>query len=188
MADEFPTIGRMECNPAPWRQKTWHKPARDVYKVNTDGSFSPALGDGSWGYVIRNHDGEVIKAGAGRCAHLLDAFHAETIACNAGIQAAKELGVPSIVVETNSLMLKLALDSNPFTLAPTGGIIHEMKSSLAISFSSQSSSYCPRDCNRVAHAVAAQGCKCPCDVVLSWNDTPPDVEDLVARDCTSPLS
>jgi hypothetical protein len=188
MADEFLTIGWMECNPAPWRQKTRHKTARDVYKVNTDGSFSPASGDGGWGYVIRNHDGEVIKAGADRCAHLLDSFHAEAIACNAGIQAAEELGVPSIVVETDSLMLKLALDSDYFALAPTGGIIHEMKSPLAISFSSWSSSYCPRDCNRVVHAMAAQGCNCPRDAVLSWNGTPLGVEDLVAKDCTSPLS
>jgi hypothetical protein len=59
---------------------------------------------------------------------LLDAFHAEVLACKAGIQAAEKLGMTRIVVETNSLLLKFALDSNTFVLAQIGGIIHEIKS------------------------------------------------------------
>jgi hypothetical protein len=188
LADEFPTIGRKEDRPVPMRQKMWSKPARDEYKVNSDGSFSQNSGDGGWGYVIRDHVGEVIKAGVGKCAHLLDAFHSEVLACKAGVQAAEEMGMPRVVVETDSLLLKLALDSNSFALSQAGGIIHEIKSMLNVSFSSWRSSYCPRECNRVAHAVAAQGCKCPPDTFHSWNGTPPGVEDLVARDCPIPLS
>ena len=42
--------------------------------------------------------------------------------------------------------------------------------------------FCPRDCNRVAHAVAALGCKCPPDTVVSWDGMPPGLEDLVTSD------
>jgi hypothetical protein len=41
-------------------------------------------------------------------------------------------------------------------------------------------SYCPRVCNRVAHALAAQGCKCPRDSILPWDGVPTGVEDLVS--------
>jgi hypothetical protein len=47
------------------------------------------------------------------------------------------------------------------------------------------SCYCPRECNKVAHVVVALGCMCHHGSVLSWNDTPPDIEDLVARDFSS---
>jgi hypothetical protein len=136
LVDEFPTIGRKEVRPAPKRQKMWSKPARDEYKVNSDGSFSQNSGDGGWGYVIRDQDGEVIRAGGGRCAHLLDAFHSEVLACKAGVQTAEEMGVPRVVVETDSLLLKLALDSNSFALSQAEGIIHRIKSMLNVSFSS----------------------------------------------------
>jgi hypothetical protein len=46
--------------------------------------------------MIRDHEGQVIKAGVGRCDYLLDAFHAEVLACKAGIAR--------IVVETDSLL------------------------------------------------------------------------------------
>jgi hypothetical protein len=85
-------------------------------------------------------------------------------------------------VETDSILLKLALCSDSFALAPTGGLIHEIKSMLQTLFSSWRSSYCPRECNRVAHAVAARGCSCPLDAVLVWDRAPTSVEDLVARD------
>jgi hypothetical protein len=62
------------------------------------------------------------------------------------------------------------------------------------SVSSWSCSFCPRECNKVAHAVTAQGCKYPHGTVLDWTDTlpgaedpPPGAEDLVARDCSSSL-
>jgi hypothetical protein len=84
-------------------------------------------------------------------------------------------------------LLKFALDSNAFALAKTGGIIHEIKSLLNESLSFWRSSYCPRECNRVAHTVTVQGCLCSHDTALDWDDTPPSVEDVVASDSASPL-
>ena len=43
--------------------------------------------------------------------------------------------------------------------------------------------------DRVAHALAAQGCKYPQNAVLLWDSTPPGVEGLVASDdLIEPLS
>jgi hypothetical protein len=188
ITDENLAIGKTDHSPATQRQKRWSRPADDSFKINSDGSYSPESGDGGWGYVIRDHDGTVIKAGAGRCSYLLDAFHSEVVGCKAGIRAAEELGMSKVVIETDSLLLKMALESNSFALAQTGGILCEIKTMLLDSFSSWSFSLCPRECNKVVHAVTAQGCMCPHETVLCWNGTPPGVEDLVARDCSSSLS
>jgi hypothetical protein len=46
--------------------KRWTRPAEDVLKINSDGSFNWQTGAGGWGAVIRNSMGQVVKAGAGR--------------------------------------------------------------------------------------------------------------------------
>jgi hypothetical protein len=156
MSDEFQIIGRTELERPPKQKQIWQRPAHDVLKLNTDGAFSSNTGAGGWGYVIRNEDGMVINAGAGSCFFLLDAFHAEAVACLKGIQAAGELGISKIQVETYSLMLKVAMESNGFALAAAGGIVLEIKDMIRSLFTTSSVSFCPRVCNRVAHALAAQ--------------------------------
>lgn len=59
---------------------------------------------------------------------------------------------------TNSLMLKMVLEGNCFNLVATMGcIIYEIKNVILFSFAVFS--YRPRASNRVAHALAALGCK-----------------------------
>jgi hypothetical protein len=57
-------------------------------------------------------------------------------------------------------MLKQALQSNDYRLAVSGGVIYELVLLLSTSFTFTSGVYVPRTCNRVAHALAAAGCKC----------------------------
>jgi hypothetical protein len=182
MSDENLVIGKADQGPAPHRQKHWRRPAMDFFKINSDGSFFPESGEGGWGFVIRDHLGCVTRAGASRCAYLMDAYHSEVIGCREGVRAAVEMGMQKLVIETDSLLLKMALESNSFALAPTGGLLYDIKCTLNDSVSSWSCSFCPRECNKVAHAMTAQGCKYPHGTVLNWIDTPSGVEDLVARD------
>ena len=55
---------------------------------------------GGWGFVIRDAEGAVIYAGAGGIPCAMDAFHAEVLACHAGLKAAIEKGMSRIVVES----------------------------------------------------------------------------------------
>jgi len=41
--------------------KIWKKPNPDNLKINSDGAFFPSDGMGSWGYVIRDQDGQVVR-------------------------------------------------------------------------------------------------------------------------------
>ena len=53
---------------------------------------------------------------------------------------------------------------------------------LASEFSEIHIDYVPRSCNKVAHALAAVGCKCPLGTGLWWKNVPTFVEDLVTSD------
>jgi hypothetical protein len=92
MTVENLAIDQAEQAPVTHRQKKWTRTTDGFFKMNSDGSFSP-LANGGWGFIIRDQEGQVIRAGAGRCSHLLDAFHSEVIGCKVGVRAAKELGL-----------------------------------------------------------------------------------------------
>lgn len=66
---EKPKLQRQQCHN---RQK-WSRPLNGFMKVNVDGGFSKEGGHGSWGYVIRDDEGEVIQAEAGKIRNALEA-------------------------------------------------------------------------------------------------------------------
>lgn len=59
---------------------------------------------------------------------------------------------------------------------------------IAASFASFSIQYCPRSCNRVAHALAELVCKCSLNAGLSWDGTPTGMESMVDGNLARPLS
>lgn len=138
--------------------------------------------------MIRDHEGDVVHAAAVKLPYVLDAFQSEVQACLAGAKLTSAIGVGRLILETDSLMLKQALEISSHRLAATGGLISELQSLLSTSFISVSISYASRNCNRVAHALAALGCKCPQGDDLLWESTPTAVEGLVASDCIASLS
>lgn len=79
--DEFPTIGRPSSDSGTRIRKRWERPRADVLKINCDGAFRSETSAGSCGFVIRDAAGQVIRIGAGSWSHLMDALHAELLAC-----------------------------------------------------------------------------------------------------------
>jgi hypothetical protein len=118
----------------------------------------------------------------------MDAFHAEGVACLMRAKADADLGITKVQLETDSLMLKMDMESNSFELAAAGGIVYDIKVLLMSQFVSSTVSFCPRACNRVAHALAAQGCKSPQNSVSHWDGMHPGVEDIVTSDITGSFS
>ncbi|RLM65074.1 hypothetical protein C2845_PM16G01240 [Panicum miliaceum] len=114
------TIGEKERHNLVRRKERWKKPGAGVLKINSEGAYTASTGKGGWGFVIRDDQGDVVKAGAGHCQHLLDAFHAEMIACLMGIRAAIALGISNEIVETDS---SVALETTRFALVAIGAQI-----------------------------------------------------------------
>lgn len=84
----------------------WTKPETGVLKINCDGSFQPTSGEGGWGFVIRDHDGDVIQAGRGKLNPLMGAFQVELMACLHGAKTASNLGMGTIEIETDAIKVK----------------------------------------------------------------------------------
>lgn len=46
--------------------RRWEKPEGDEVKVNCDAAFNPSNGNGGWGCILRDSDGDVVAARRGR--------------------------------------------------------------------------------------------------------------------------
>jgi hypothetical protein len=57
-----------------------------------------------------------------------------------------------VILETDSLILKQALESDSYIFAEVGGMLYEMKNVISSHFSNFFCSFAPRTCNKVAHA------------------------------------
>jgi len=161
---------------------SWEKPPGGWCKVNSDGAFHKENKSGGWGYVIRDDQGQVLKAGAGFEDFLLSVLHAEPLGCAARIQEASRLGIENLCIETDASLLKEVLESNGYRLSEIGGIVTEMKVQLAADLSSRFIIVCNRVSNRVAHSLAAIGCKFPSRQYVTWEGVPHELEALVISD------
>ncbi|RLN24757.1 hypothetical protein C2845_PM07G05680 [Panicum miliaceum] len=126
------------------RREKWKRPASNKLKINSDGAFNAESGAGGWGFVIRDLDGDVVHAAAGRLEFVVDALQAEVMACLAGVKAACERGMGHVIVETDSLILTQATRTDSHRLVVTGGLIYDLKCSMQSSFISYDVVFIPR--------------------------------------------
>jgi hypothetical protein len=126
----------------------WTHPSADYLKINIDGSFRREYGTGGWGFCIRDCNGEVCGAGMGQLGHVADALRAETIACLKDIEFAAEAGMGRIIIETDVVLLKSALQSTEYDSARHGVLFGEAKFLLLTNFIDYKVLYCNRTCNR----------------------------------------
>jgi hypothetical protein len=153
--------------------------------VNCDASYKQNAGEGGWGYVIRDSDGEVVIVGRGKIPSALDAFQTEVIACLQGVQATIEIGASRIVLETDAMLVKQAIDSNDYGLAPSGMLISKIQELARLNFVAFNVNVIPRTYNRVAHALAVLGCEVSEDDISVMDIIPPCIMPLVAADCAT---
>ena len=110
--------------------------------------------------MIRDNDGDVVLSGWGRVNHLLNAFQAETIVCLQGVQAAINLGIGRLILETDALKVKQAVSSESHDMSVAGGLVEEFKFIASTSFISFECVHIPRSCNMAA--LSSGSCCCWC--------------------------
>ena len=64
--------------------------------------------------------------------------------------------------------MKSALETDDYRLASTGGIVAEIKHIISDELYNCATSVCKRDCNRIAHSLAALGCNLPSVCYNTW--------------------
>lgn len=72
----------------------------------------------------------MVGAGRGRLDHVLNPFQAELVACLQGVQAAVDLGITKMIIETDALMVRQAVKTNEYELHEAGGLVCELKEAL----------------------------------------------------------
>ena len=142
------------------RGERWQKPPVEFLKLNCDACFKSCSSSGSWGFLIRDSDGDVVITGRGKVDQLLNAFQGELIACLQGIQTAIELGIGKLIVETDAKMVVQALSSNAFDDSAVGVLVAEIKSLASSNFISFKCVFRVRECNRAANELAKLGYDC----------------------------
>ena len=69
---------------------------------------------GSWGFVIRDHLGYVAAAGYSPVNFLLNAQHAEALACLKALEQAASLGLQRVILESDAINVVNALGGSYF--------------------------------------------------------------------------
>ena len=79
--------------------------------MKCDASFHAESGNGGWGYVICDEEGDLISAGWGNLLQVLDPFQAKVIACLQGLQAAIDMGASRVQLKTDAMRVKQVVES-----------------------------------------------------------------------------
>jgi hypothetical protein len=154
---------------------TWEDPPTDWIIINSDGSFHAENGNGGWGVVGRDCNGDLVFAAAGVVPHAFDPLHVEAVGLLLGARMASNLGIGRAVFTTNCLTLKHALASSSYDLSRLGSIIAETKFILDNFLIDYVVSYVPRTMNKPAHLVAALGMAGVQNDHQVWYEHVPDV-------------
>ena len=156
----------------------WKVPPEDVYKINCDGAFIPGINKAGWGFVIRDHTGMAIAAGAGFANFLMSAQHAEAVACLKGMECAAGLRMRRIILETDAAFVAKALSAPGVDRSILGTLLGDIKALMYEEFSECIISHVSRDCNIVADTLAAMGLNCTNGPLL-WQGCIPDFVTLL---------
>lgn len=86
-----------------------------MLKINADGAFCNEQHACGWGFTVKNDLGETVLAGAGKLEFVHKALQFEAEAVLQGLQAASDLGMVNIQVETDGMNLVSALRGKNMT-------------------------------------------------------------------------
>ena len=82
----------------------WKPPVTRVLKLNLEGGRVGEAGWG-WGFIIRDHPGDVVLVGVKQGSHFAGAIIEEACACLFGVRIAHDCGHLDLIVEGDCLPL-----------------------------------------------------------------------------------
>jgi ribonuclease HI len=172
----------------PVEERSWTPPSeQDMLKINVDGAFSDNPKRGGWGFVIRDSRVQVAGAGAGRLEFPQSAVHTEFEACIQALEAAANWGMTRVLLESDCQVLVNALNKADYDRSPIGVLVRDARMMARLNFVSSSFVFSKRECNKVAHAIAALGASGVYGAGQTWPDVvPTDVMGLVASEFATP--
>ena len=108
----------------------WSPPDSMTLKCNTDGAWSKETGEGGVGWLLRNHQGLLLWAGAKKMVALRSAIESEAEAIRWAVQTVAGFGYRRVLVETDSQMLARMLNAEEEIWPVLAPIIQDISTSL----------------------------------------------------------
>jgi hypothetical protein len=108
----------------------WSLPPLNYLKINLDRAYQVDSKNGAWDFIIEDHEGSTVLAGARNLGVVHDAVLAETWACKQALDVAVHFGISQVLIETDSSQLKDALSSSSGDLAIGGGLFKDIREML----------------------------------------------------------
>ena len=176
---DFLSLNVAEKPPKPPDIQVWSKPPNNFLKVNFDGAFDSENGSGGWGYIIWDHEGTFVAAGAGKSIHLRDSLHAEAVACLTVVEGATRLGAKYVILESDASNLVKALNSCEYDSSTIGVLVKEAKTSCSLYFDQCVFSFSRRACNSAAYELAKFGVRSGFADYFWVDSAPSFVTDIV---------
>ena len=153
------------------RKVRWERPAMGVLKLNVDASYHSNEGSGATGAVIRDCTGAFI---AGCCyykQHAMDAPSMDALALLDGLSLADNLGISTLVVESDSLEIVQAI-LDPSDYRASAAVVTDDCRKLLTAFGRVTVVHCAREGNAAAHGLARASYRG--NFSREWRDKPPD--------------
>jgi ribonuclease HI len=170
---------RADCS-VPKSKEHWRLPEEGWVKVNTYGSFDACMGHGAGAAVLHGHHGEVCAAQVRCFGPVHEALVADAIAAHDGLMLAAQQGYTQVILESDSVVLVVALNSSTLDRSVVGGICHDIRE-LSRSFSSFQVCFVRREANSLAdRCVKEVSVESP---VKIWNCFPQWLKEAAALDC-----
>ena len=151
----------------------WKPPVQEMMKINFDGAIFAEEKSSGMGVIIRDRKGLVIASMATWIPQQLWPVEIEALAASKALEFARELGIADAVLEGDSQVVIMALNSKNTVLAPFGSLVQDSLT-LSTSFSKLSYSHTKRDGNPVAHNLAKLAVNLT-NCVIWMEDVPSDV-------------
>ena len=121
-------------------------------KINFDGAIFAEEKSSGMGVIIRDRQGLVIASMATRISQQLRPVEIQAMAASKALEFARELGITEVVLEGDSQVVMMALNSKSPVLAPYGSLVQDSVS-LSNNFSKLSYSHTKREGNTVAYSL-----------------------------------
>ncbi|KAL6209279.1 hypothetical protein ACLB2K_020221 [Fragaria x ananassa] len=108
-------------------QTKWECPPSGRLKINIDGAFNGSLGSGRIGEIVRDENGLGIAAMARSFRHAHSALNMEFEACRAGLRLGIHQGWSDIDIESDSILLIVALEREEEDMSEVGHVLGDCK-------------------------------------------------------------
>ncbi|OMO64624.1 reverse transcriptase [Corchorus capsularis] len=155
------------------REIVWTPPAEGIAKVNVDAAFVNPQDGAGLAAVARDSNGEVLCSVAAKDRFVKDSLYAEIFTVCLGVLMARQEGFNHCVIESDCLMVVLALNKKGRVSWEGDCVLEEIRD-LASFFDSISFVHVKREANVCAHSLAKHAYTHVASFV-QYGSLPPDV-------------